>query len=223
MSEVRYTINKMFAKYPKTAEAMELKEEIIGNLEAEIEDLQNARGLTYKEALHNCLERMEPIDGLIEGVQSVSLRNVLIPTIQTLLIYLVTAWILATSLSMFEPVRRTSFTLFLFVLMISLVYGLFYVSKNVFAKKYVLVNLWKLIVWRKYVWIIWSLYVVVRWGLLTAVLFGSNLWFARAVHFDGPYEFAVSMIQYVTPLMTIIIPLLFQKVIRILEKEGELG
>ena len=74
MNNVRKHVDKMFAKYPKTDETTDLKEEVIGNLEAEIEDLQK-NGISFEEAFRVSIEKVSSLDGLIEGVKSVDIRN----------------------------------------------------------------------------------------------------------------------------------------------------
>jgi len=35
----------------------------------------------------------------------------------------------------------------------------------------------------------------------------SNLWFSRPIKIDGPYNFALMLARYFTPLVTIVLPL----------------
>ena len=220
MNNVRKHIDKEFANYPKTDETLELKEEVIGNIEAEIEDLQS-RGLSFEEAFHKSIGKMAKLDGLIDGVKSVRISKVLMEMMQWTLIYTLIAWIITTPLSMFHAFRRVSWVLFWIVVLIGFSYLIFYTIRKLLSRDYVQVNLYKIAAVRKYVWIIWSLHIVATWGIITATLFGSNIWFWRPISINGPYEFASISVMYATPIITIIIPLLMNKLQKIIIKQGE--
>ncbi|WP_203247259.1 permease prefix domain 1-containing protein [Sporosarcina beigongshangi] len=220
MNNVRKHMDKLFANYPKTNETLELKEEVIGNIEAEIEDLQS-HGLSFEEAFRKSIGKMEKLDGLIDGVKSVRISKVLMEMMQWTLIYTLIAWIITIPLSVFYMFRRASWALFLIIIVIGLSYLINYTIGKLLSRDYVQVNLYKISAVRKYVWIIWSLYIVATWGIVTAMLFGSNIWFGRPITIDGPYEFATSCVMYVSPIITIIVPLLMNKYQKIIMKQGE--
>ncbi|MEK5037845.1 hypothetical protein [Sporosarcina sp. FSL K6-3457] len=220
MNDVRKHIDRRFAKYPKTDETLELKEEVIGNIEAEIEDLQSY-GHSFEEAFRISIGQMAKLDGLIDGVKSVRLSNVLMEVMQWTLIYTLIAWIITIPLSIFYEFRRISWALFGVIIVIGLSYLIYYKIRKLLSRDYVQVNLYKIAAVRKYVWITWSLYIVATWGIITATLFGSNIWFGRPIPIDGPYEFATSSVMYVSPIITIIVPLLMNKLQKIIIKQGE--
>jgi hypothetical protein len=222
MHNVRKHMDKLFAKYPETDENFELKEEVIGNMEAEIEDFQS-RGLSFEEAFRKSIEKMAKLDGLIEGVKSVRIRNVLMEMMQWMLIYTLIAWIITIPLSVFYLVRKASWALFWIVILMGLSYLVFYTIHKLLSKDYVQVNLYKIATARKYVWIIWSIYIVATWGIITATLFGSNIWFWRPISINGPYEFANICVMYVSPFITIIVPLLMNKLQKIIVKQEEVN
>ncbi len=219
MHTVRRHFDKWFAKYPETDETLDLKEEVIGNVEAEIEDLQS-RGLSYEEAFRISVGKMANLDEVIDGVQSVRLSKVVIEMMQWMLIYTLMAWILTIPLSVFYSVRRTSWILFLIVIIIGIIYLVFYLIRGTLLKKSVKVNLYKIVALRKVVWIIWFAFIIVNWGMVTAILFGSNIWFWRPISINGPYEFARISLMYVSPIITVIVPLLMNKLQKIIVKEG---
>lgn len=220
MNNVRKYIDKQFAKYPQTDETLELKEEVIGNIEAEIEDLQSS-GLSFEEAFRKSLGKMEKLDGLIDGVKFVRISKVLMEMMQWTLIYILIAWIIITPLSILHMFRRVSWALFLIIIVIGLSYLIFYTIRKLLSRNYVQVDLYKIAIVRKYVWTIWSLYIVATWGINTASLFGSNIWFWRPISINGPYEFASIIAIYINPIITIIIPLLMNKLQKIILKQGE--
>ena len=220
MNDVRKHVNKLFAKYPKTAENMELKEEMIGNLEAEMEDLQN-EGLSLADAFHISTGKIATLDGLIDDVQSIRMSKVLMEMLQWTLIYTLVSWILTIPLSIFHPVRSISWALFWIIVVIGLSYVIFYMIREVLSKEDVKVSLAKIATARKYVWIIWTLFIIINWGMVTATLFGSNIWFWRPISINGPYAFANIGIMYIMPLITIIMPLLTSKYYTVVIKQGE--
>lgn len=220
MNNVRKHMDKLFANYPKTEETLELKEEVIGNIEAEIEDLQS-RGLSFEEAFHKSIGKMEKLDGLIDGVKSVRISKVLLEMMQWTLIYTLIAWIITIPLSVFHVFRRASWVLFLIIIVIGLSYLIYYTIGKLLSRDNVQVNLYKIDAVRKYVWIIWSIYIVATWGIVTATLFGSNIWFWRPISINGPYEYANISVMYATPIITIIVPLLMNKLQKIIVKQGE--
>lgn len=220
MNNVRKHIDKQFANYPKTDETLELKEEVIGNIEAEIEDLQS-RGLSFEEAFRKSIGKMAKLDGLIDGVKSVRISKVLMEMMQWTLIYTLIAWIITIPLSIFYVFRSVSWALFWIIIVIGLSYLIFYTIRKLLSRDYIQVNLYKIAAVRKYVWIIWSLYIIATWGIITATLFGSDIWFGRPITIHGPYEFATSSVMYVSPVITIVVPLLMNKLQKIIIKQGE--
>ncbi|WP_391201330.1 hypothetical protein [Psychrobacillus sp. L4] len=220
MNDVRKHVDKMFAKYPKTDETLELKEEVIGNLEAEIEDLQK-KDISFDEAFRVSIGKMEKLDDLIDGVKSVQISNIIMELMQWTLIYTLFAWILTIPLSIFSSVRGTSWILFIIIILIGVIYLVLYFSRGFLNKYTVNINLFKIAVWRKYSWIIWSLFILMKWGMTTALVFGSNIWFWRPISINGPYEFAGICLMYAIPLITIILPLLMNKLKRIVDTDEE--
>ena len=65
---------------------------------------------------------------------------------------------------------------------------------------------------------LWALYMFVTTLATTAVFFGSNLWFSRPIHIDGPYQFSLLMIRYALPFISILLPLLARDSFRLIEK-----
>ena len=67
-------------------------------------------------------------------------------------------------------------------------------------------------------WILWSMFYAMYTFIITAACFGSNIWFSRPVKIDGPYNFAMLILRYYEPLITILLPLAVSHVYRILLK-----
>lgn len=220
MNDVRNHIDKLFSKYPKTNDTLELKEEVIGNLEAEIEDLQS-NGFSFEDAFQTSIREMGKLDTLIDGIKSVQLNKVLVEMMQWTLIYTLLAWIMTIPLGMFYSARKTSWLLFIIVLIVGFLYLMVYFMQRIFRDKPVRVSLLKVMTVRKYIWFIWTLFIVVQWGMVTALYFGSNIWFWRPISINGPYEFGGILIAYATPAITVIVPLLVNKFKKVLEQQKE--
>lgn len=219
MNEVRKYVNKMFTGYPKNEETLELKEEVIGNLEAEIEDLVANKGLTAKQAFRISTEKMPKLDSVIEGLQTVQLSKVLVELTQWSLIYLLLAWIISIPFNVFSSLRATSWLL----LMIILIIGVFYIVLKIIASSLTnerTIQLAFMKKWQKVIWIIWALFMVVQWGMITAIYFGSDLWFGRTISIEGPYQFGQTIATYLAPFFSIIVPLLMNRFKNIVIRGG---
>lgn len=219
MNDVRKYVNKMFSGYPKNDETLELKEEVIGNLEAEIEDLVTNKGLTVKQAFRISTEKMTKLDGVIEGVQTVQLSKVLVELTQWSLIYLLIAWIISIPFNMFSSLRATSWLLFTIILII----GVFYILLKIIAGSLTnerTIQLAFMNRWQKWIWIIWALFMVAQWGMITAIHFGSDLWFGRNISIEGPYQFGQTIAAYLAPFFSVIVPLLINRFKNIVIRGG---
>lgn len=221
MNNVRSSVEKMFAKFPQTEETIELKEEVIGNLEAEIEDLQE-EGYSFEEAFRLSIEKVSSLDGLIEGVHFVDTRKLVLGMLQWTLIYILIAWIMTIPFNMIGVFRRATWFLFLLIILMGLIYLILFMTRALFSKGRTGVNFFKVAAIKRRIWLLWSLFVLLAWGGVTGVTFSSNIWFSTPVSISGPYEFANIAAAYLLPLMTIIVPLLMNRLERYVENhEGE--
>lgn len=222
MNNVRRHIDKMFAKYPQTEETQDLKEEVIGNVEAEIEDLQN-NGISFEEAFRVSIEKVSSLDELIVGIKFFSVRKIVFDLLQWALIYTVIAWILTIPLSMFGPVRKISWLLFFLILFIGSSYFLLYLIRQSILNGKIRVDLFKIARLKRFVWVVWLGFQLISWGIVTALHFGSDIWFSRGISINGPYEFGMIVINYSLPLITIIIPLVVNKLELYVEQHEDEG
>ena len=219
MNEVRKYVNRMFAGYPNNEETIELKEEVIGNLEAEIEDLVINNGLTAKQAFKISTEKMPKLDGVIEGLQTIQLSKVLVELTQWSLIYLLIAWIISIPFNVFNSLRATSWLLLIIILIIGVLYiVLKIIAGSLTDEKTIQLAFMKK--WQKMIWIIWTLFMVVQWGMITAIHFGSDLWFRRSLSIEGPYQFGQIVATYMAPFFSIIVPLLMNRFKNIVVRGG---
>ena len=206
-------MDKMFAKYPQTDETMDLKEEVIGNLEAQIEDMKS-NGISFEEAFRVSIEKVENFDGLIEGVKIVDKRHIVNDMFQWILIYTLITWIVTIPLTILWSVRRISWLILVIIIVIGISYLLLHLMRDQLLNGQITVNLFKIAKMKKTVWFIWSIFLLIAWGGITGMTFGSNLWFSIPISINGPYEFATIAIGYALPLISIIIPLLINRLER---------
>lgn len=74
MHRISKHVDRLFAKYKEDQQIKELKEEIIGNLEAKVADLIS-RGIQQDEAIKIAIESIDSVDNLIYDNDEVEKRN----------------------------------------------------------------------------------------------------------------------------------------------------
>jgi len=222
INKIRKHIDKVFSKYPITNETMDLKEEVIGNLEAEIEDLQKS-GVPFEEAFRVSIVKIPDFAEVIEGAKIVDKNKLVFGMLQWTLIYLLVTWIITMPLSMVGNFRKTSFLIAFTILIIGVIYGLLYVTRDVLLKRRTHINLFKVAKVKKAVWIVWGLFLLIAWGGITGVNFASNIWYSNPITISGPYQFVNIFALYLLPLITMIVPLLFNRLEKMIVQyeEGE--
>lgn len=72
--KLRVTVERLFADAPKTRRAMELKEELLGNLNEKYNDLI-AQGISEEEALKNVINGIGDVDELIRGLKETDVMD----------------------------------------------------------------------------------------------------------------------------------------------------
>lgn len=212
MNELREYVNSLFSHYKETKQIKELKEEIFGNLQARRVDLISA-GLSEADAIKQVKQSITSIDGLIDGNKEFYSYQLWREWIQWILIYLISACIISIPMLMVHIGTPVSALLFLTAIMTGILYicyGRKEERRHLNKKSYV--NLKYLDKIRKIIWIFWIAFTLVYSAATTALYFGSNIWFARRVSINGPYELAVIIILYAVPFFTIILPLAVNKI-----------
>lgn len=222
MIELKQFVEELFAKHPKTKEVQELKSEVLSNLEAKVSDYL-AEGMSYENALSRATKDFDTVDLLIEGNKAVYINQYRWNLLQTSLIYVLIFWIISL------PLRIVSIgmwlnSLFTLVVLLSVILYVIMIwfRKDQFLNAVQVVNTNKLKKRSQIAWLLWGLYVLAMTLSTTALQFGSNIWFQRPVHIDGPYQFALIAIKYVYPILTVIIPIIIHQAFKLVYKhEGE--
>ena len=218
MSDMKKHVDHMFRKYPSTKKNMELREEMIANLEARKADLV-AGGMKESEAAALAKSSLQSVEGLIDGNRPVYIVPWLTETLQWLLIYLLIAWILIIPFELVNVGGTVSLLLIESLAAAFIVYAVLYIIRRKSpAAKVTYIYEPAAARWVKLAWGIWGLCMVVQAAVLTAALFGSNIWFRRPITFEGPYLFALSAAQYAAPFASVVIPLIISKGFRLLKK-----
>lgn len=218
MKELEAFVERLFSTYKKTDETAELKQEILSNLEAKVTDYMKS-GMSYSDAVDKATKNFDSIGLLVEQQRSIYINRYRLHFVQNILIYLLIFWIISI------PLRVVHIGLWingLFSLAI-LIFGLVYVLLQFFKDDQTLdtvrvLDTDKLKRASRWTWLIWGFYAFAMAGYTTAIRFGSDIWFSRPIHIDGPYQFALLAIEYVYPLLTIVIPLLVQRGVRLVYK-----
>ena len=207
MNSLENHVDSMFRKYKENKQIKELKNEVLSNLRAKVEDLIES-GMEQNEAVNKAKESISSIDYLIDGNRKVYLNKYKLEYIQIVLLYSIIAWIVTIPFEIIGIGLMLNKILFIF----SIIMGIWYFILN--SKKELeyynfksFINIQVAGKRRKIVWIVWTLFIVVSSLYTTAIRFGSNLWFSRPVNISGPYQFAEVAIRYFIPFISIIIPL----------------
>ena len=218
MEELKNHVDRLFAGYRETSEIKELKEEILGNLEAKVADSIDG-GMARDEAVALAMRSLDRVDSLIEGSQPVDANRYKMSLVQSALLYLLVAWIVTIPLRLLYTGISVNNLLTLAVLACVIFYLAVCAGKGKSASSAVLViNLKKLLRFTKAVWFFWGLYIIAAAAAVTIKHFGSAIWFGRALSINGPYQFAVVATGYAVPLITVIIPLLFARACTLAQK-----
>ncbi|GIP28464.1 hypothetical protein J23TS9_35940 [Paenibacillus sp. J23TS9] len=215
MNPLQEHVERLFAGYKPTRQVRELKDEILSNLEAKVADL-TAEGMAYTQAVEAAQANMMSVEGLIEEQQSsydvVKYRAAML---QTALMYCLVAWIATIPMRLFRVAENLSLLLPLIAVILGMIYLIVRGSAASAHHRTVRFDSTVADHSRKLVWIIWGIFVLAVTLSTTALHMGSNIWFGRPVHISGPYQFGVLAANYVWPLVTIVIPLLFNASLRL--------
>jgi hypothetical protein len=218
MNSLKNHVDGMFSKYKESKQIKELRYEVSSNLEAKVQDLTGS-GMEYSEAVNKAIASIDSIDQLIDGNRQVYANKYKLEYIQIVLLYSIVAWILTMPLRIIGLGIVWNMIFFI----ISITMGIWYFTLSTkkdseYCQFKSFINIEAAFKMRKGAWIIWSLYIIVSTLFSTAIYFGSNIWFSRPVIITGPYEFAVVAIRFLLPLITMIIPLIFNVAPRLILK-----
>ncbi|MCJ8010081.1 permease prefix domain 1-containing protein [Lederbergia wuyishanensis] len=206
MNELKVYVDHLFRKYKNHRDIDELKEEILGNLEAKVSHLI-AEGKDEKSAIEKAKNSITNVDDLIDINISIKINQFWFKAYQIAFLYVIVAWIITIPFTIVGIGTLMNMTLFFVILVLLVVYIILGKTLKRNNDKIGQLNIVSFIKSKKVIWLLWALFIIVTWGCITAILFGSNIWFARPIHIDGPYQFGVLVARYALPFISIIIPL----------------
>ncbi|KOP66933.1 hypothetical protein AMS62_18075 [Bacillus sp. FJAT-18019] len=209
-NDLKIFVERLFANQRKTKEVVELKNEVLSNLEARVSDyLEN--GMEYQSAISLAIHNIDDIETLIDDNQKVYSYRLRYDLVQSTLIYSLLAWI-CTIPFRFVASGIWANMLFLCIVILS---GAAYLSMSRHLKRYdkqtAVINAGKLAKWCKWAWWLWGAFITVMWAYTFIIQFGSDVWFGRELRIHGPYSFYVTFVPYAIPLTSILLPLLIHK------------
>lgn len=218
MDELKKYVDSLFAGHKATGEVTELKEEVLGNLEARLEDYI-AEGLSYELALARAKRSLENVDNLIPDLKPVYINRRRVELVQAALLYTLIAWVLTIPLRIIlSGIVANTFLLFSAVgLGISFLI-LSSRKDEAYLNATAPLDQKRLGRYSRAAWLIWALFIILTAALNTVKHFGSDIWFGRPLHVDGPYRLAQIAVSYALPFITIVLPLLYTKARALAEK-----
>jgi len=211
MKELEKYVDGLFSKYKYSNEVKDLKDEILTNLEAKADDFMN-NGMTYERAVEAAMKSIDSVDQLINENKRIYVNKFITAILQISLIYLLIAWIVTIPLRVMYEGIRVNTLLTAVVIALTILYFLASFKKDDgYINKTLVINEKRFKTYRNLVWIIWGIFYAVMTAYTTALHFASNIWFHRAIRIDGPYQFAVIAVEYLIPIVSIVLPLILGK------------
>ncbi|ANA78999.1 hypothetical protein C7121_13705 [Paenibacillus glucanolyticus] len=203
-------VDRLFANQRRTKEVVELKNEVLSNLEARVTDYME-NGMNYQSAISLAIDNIEDIESLIDDNQKIYSYRYRYDLVQSALIYSLLAWIASIPARILPSGIAVNGLLLCLVVLSGVVYLSMSRHLKVYEKQTAVINAGKLFKWSKAAWGLWGIFVIVVSAYSFAMQFGSDVWFGRELRIDGPYSFYVTVLQYAIPLTSIFIPLLIHK------------
>lgn len=217
MDPLRHHVEQLFRPYRGSSQAQELREEVLSNLEARVADL-TAGGMAYDQAVRVAKSNLPSIDILLGGKRRIRANGFWLEWVQRVLLYLLVAWIVSMPLQIVGAGEVQSLALFSLSLLAGLIYAALLKKKQTAPEGVMKMDLRAAIVYRNTVWTLWTIYMIVSTLYTTALQFGSSIWFGRPVTISGPYQFAMIAIPYLLPVVSIVLPLAFHLMPKLIMK-----
>lgn len=214
MKELNIYVDSLFKRYRGHSQILELKEEILGNLEAKIAHLTD-QGMDEKAAIEKAKNSITSIDHLIDENISVRISQFQFKAFQTAYLYIIITWIITIPFALFREGVLVNYSLLFVCLILGIVYIVLARNGNS-QDKIGQINIVSMLKMRRVLWVLWAVFIVITWVYISALLFGSNIWFARPVRIDGPYQFGLLITRYALPFTSIVIPLIFTSWVKLI-------
>lgn len=214
-SDLEIFVDRLFANHRKTKAVLDLRNEVLSNLEAKVTDYMG-NGMEYQHAVSLAIKDIEVIDNLIDDNQKIYINQFRYDMAQNALLHILIAWILTIPLRLVPMGMMANNVLILLIFLSGIFFFLTRSQKDI--PRTAIINTLSLKRLNRGTWIIWGLYAAVITLYTLMIHFGSDLYFGRSIQIDGPYALYVIVLEIVIPLMTVIIPLLLLKADRLIKK-----
>jgi len=220
-SRITRHVNRLFAHAPDTLDNRELQEEIHSNLAARIDDYIS-QGMNEERAFQTAIQHIHGMDEVMSDHRRVQRVPYWTALLQSALIYSLIAWIINIPMRVLMQGTAINNLLMLVSFLVGGAYVLYMLTNRTndpaTSVKTTVIRILDLVQWNRRIWWLWVAFVLVLWGTQAALRFGSNIWFNRPIQVDGPYQFAVIVIAFAVPLLSVIIPLVVHRAYRIISK-----
>lgn len=216
-NDLEIFVDRLFANHRKTKAVIDLRNEVLSNLEAKVTDYMG-NGMDYQQAVCLAIEDIEAVGNLIDDNLNIYINRYRYDLVQSTLLYTLIAWILTIPLRLM-PMGLMVNNMFMVLVAASGV--LFFLGSRILKidrDRTAIINAMKVKKMSGGAWIIWGIYgaVITSFTLLTR--FGSDLWFGRNIRIGGQDALYVILLEIIIPLLTVIIPMLFHKADRVIKK-----
>lgn len=217
MDDITKYVDKLFIKQKQTQYIIDLKSELISNIEARIEDNIN-RGLDYKSAFKEATANIKTADSFLTSTRKINIISFVKELLEFSLIILLITWIFTTVVSINRRIFFTNIIVLLGIICNIIAYIIVSIINKKNASSTVNINIIKAKKLTRIIWILWTAFILIKTATTIAIRFGSNIWFGRAIKIDGPYQLSLLIMELILPLISIIIPLLFNIATKIIHK-----
>ena len=212
MNELERHVDSLFKKYSVNQQVRDMKREILSNLKAKVDDLVSG-GMEYTDAVNKAKESITSIDSLIDGNTRVYINKLKLEYMQIFLLNSLLAWVITIPMKIIGMGILANFILMLVCIGLAAAYLTEVLKKDPeHINKEAWINIQSAVKLRKAAWIFSLLFIFSNLLYLTALEFGSNIWFSRPVHLEGPYQYAALAARYLLPALVIFIPLALNSV-----------
>ncbi|MDE6984576.1 MAG: hypothetical protein K2O99_08605 [Lachnospiraceae bacterium] len=213
MIDLKDYVDELFRHQRLTPEVRDLKEEILSNMTAKMEDL-TAQGIEADVAAKKAKESLTAIDCLIDANQLTDITKYHLECTQTVLLNCIIFWIFSL------PLLFTHFATFSYLgLLLTITFAVVYLLQTKQQTEVVaFLSITASERRKKIAWIVWGLFFAVCAGTMAALTFGSDIWFGRPLNISGPYQMANIAVRFYMPLLTILIPVTVSSFTKLLLK-----
>jgi hypothetical protein len=211
MTELKKYVDELFRHQPGTPEIQDLKEEILSNMAAKRDDFIS-QGMEKDLATARAKESLPSIDLLVEGNQLTDLGKYHFECSETALLHCIIYWILSL------PLLYTTHGIFCYAgLLSTIILSANYILRRMRPSDHIgVLSIRAKKRQEQIVWILWGLFFLTYAMMTAALTLGSNLWFGKPLHIDGPYQAANLAAGIYIPMIGITVPITFSSFTKLL-------